>query len=128
MVEMLYEMSNLTNRITKQPFTFWVDDIGNQRKVNHNNARYKVEANDIELDIKLFKDGTTEIVNENPRDIRKFKYSKEAVEFIQKFQKPLLMQWNQEIDVFQLADIIKLVQRQNYEIDDAIEIVMQEDY
>lgn len=123
----LYEMSNLTPRITKQPFNVWVDDAGKNRNVGHNEARFKVEANNIELDIILHKDGRAEFVNTNTRLINKFKYGKEAIKFIEKYSTPLLMQFNLKIDVFQLADIIKLVEKQHYSIEEAIEIIINEE-
>ena len=37
------------------------------------------------------------------------------------------MQFNLKIDVFQLADIIKLVEKQHYSIEEAIEIIINEE-
>lgn len=123
----LYEMSNLNRRITRQPFDIWIDDICKDRKVGHNEARFKVEANNVQLDIRLHNNGKAELVNDNSRIIQKFKYVKEAIDFLERFSKIFLMQFNREIDTFQLADIIKLVDRKHYALEDAIEEVLSED-
>ncbi|MCM1226144.1 MAG: hypothetical protein NC320_01805 [Clostridium sp.] len=127
-VSSIYGMANLKPNKIGQPFELWVDEIGSDRNVGHNNPRFKPKANGIQLDIMLNSNGKAEIVNADSRKIQKFKYSKEAVEFIEEFQEPLLMHWNGEIDSSDLAMIIRLVVKKKYSMDDAIEAVLNDEY
>jgi len=121
--ESLYEHANLRKNTTGQPFDFWVDEIGKDRKVSHNEPRFKVTANNVELDIILHSDDSITI-NNNDRDIRKFKYSKEAIKFVSNFKKPLRMHWNHEIDTGDLATIMRTVYKNDTDILDAISKVI----
>ena len=76
----------------------------------------------------LNRDGSAEIINSDPRKIQKFKYAKEAIHFIEKFSKPLLMHWNGEISSSELANIIRLVERKNYTLDSAIDTILNDEY
>lgn len=124
----IYGMVNLKPRETGQPFELWVDEIGSDRNVGHNLPRFKPKANGIQLDIMLNRDGSAEIINSDPRKIQKFKYAKEAIHFIEKFSKPLLMHWNGEISSSELANIIRLVERKNYTLDSAIDTILNDEY
>lgn len=123
----LYEHANIRSKVTGQPFDIWVDEFGKTRNNKHNEPRYKVTANDVELDIILHGDDSIEIVNDT-QDIRKFKHSKEAVEFIEKFKLPFRMQWDQQIDTYELTTIIRLTQKQGFDIIDAIDKVLRDDF
>ena len=127
-VESIYGMSNLKPSKTGQPFELWVDEIGSDRNVGHNLPRFKSKANDVQLDIILDENGNAKIINTDTRKIKKFKYAKEAVKFIEKFQKPLLMHWYGEIDSADLANIIKLVEKKNCSLDSAIDTVLNDNY
>ena len=127
-VSSIYGMANLKPDKTGQPFELWVDECGSDRNVGHNNPRFKPKANGVQLDIMLNSNGKAEIVNTNSRDVQKFKYAKEAIKFIEDFQKPLLMHWNGEIDSSDLTMIIRFVVKKNYAIDDAIETVLNDEY
>lgn len=124
----IYGMANLKNKITGEAFELWIDEVGSERHTSHNEARFKPKANGIQIDVILHKDGTTEIVDSNPRKIQKFGYAKEAIRFIEKFQKPLLMHWNGEIETGELTAIIRLVVKKNYSINEAIEAVLNDNY
>ena len=124
----LYEHANLRKNTTGQPFDLWVDEFGVDRKTTHNNPRFKVKANGIELDIMLNDNGSVEIVNKYKTEIRKFKYAKQAVNYIKKFQKPLEMHWNHEIDTGELAAILRMVYKTDCEILDALSKVAAGDY
>lgn len=124
----IYGMSNLKPSKTGQPFELWVDEIGSDHNVGHNLPRFKPKANDVQLDIVLNENGNAKIINADTRKIQKFKYAKEAVKFIEKFQKPLLMHWYGEIDSADLTNIIKLVEKKNYSLDDAINTVLNDNY
>lgn len=102
----LYEHAILRTQTTGQPFDLWVDEFGKDRKTSHNEPRFKVSANGVELDIVLHSDGNTEIVN-NKREIRKFKYAKQAEQYIKKYEKPLLAHWNHVIDTGDLSIILR---------------------
>lgn len=125
--EPLYEMANFSRNTTGENFELWIDDSGKNRNVGHNLPRFKPKANDIELDIVIDGDSIY-IDNANPRDIRKFKYSKDALDFIKRFKKPLLMHWNREIDTAELGLIMKLVVKKNYTVDDAVKAVLNDDF
>lgn len=127
-VSSIYGMANLKPDKIGQPFELWVDEVGSDRNVSHNLPRFKPKANGIQLDIVLNPNGEIEIVNADSRKIQKFKYAKEAIDFIETFQRPLLMHWNGEIDSTDLAMIIRLVVKKKYSIDDAIEAVLNDEY
>ena len=127
-VTSIYGMANLKPRETGQPFELWVDELGNDRNVGHNNPRFKPKANGIQIDIMLNKDGTAEIVDLDPCKIQKFKYAKNAIHFIEKFSEPLLMHWNGEISSGELTSIIRLVEKKHYTISDAIDAVLNDNY
>ena len=123
----LYEHANIRSKVTGQPFDIWVDEFGKTRNNKHNEPRYKVTANDVELDIILHGDDSIEIVND-AQDIRKFKHSKEAMDFIEKFKLPFRMQWDQQIDTYELTTIIRLTQKQGFDIIDAIDKMLRDDF
>lgn len=124
----IYGMANLRNKTTGESFDLWIDEAGSDRNTSHNEARFKPKANGIQLDIILHNDGTTEIVDTDPGKIAKFKYAKEAIAFIERFQKPLLMHWNGEIETAELAAMIRLVVKKHFDIPTAIEMVLNDDY
>ena len=117
--ETLYEHAILRPKVTGQQFDFWVDEFGKNRKTKHNSPRYTVTANNIELDLILKPDNTVECVND-ARTQRKFKHLDDAIAFIQKFSDPLRMQWNGDIDTYELATVIRLTEKQGYDILDAL--------
>ena len=123
----LYEHANIRSKVTGQPFDIWVDEFGKTRNNKHNEPRYKVTANDVELDIILHGDDSIEIVNDT-QDIKKFKHSKEAMDFIEKFKLPFRMQWDQQIDTYELTTIIRSTQKQGFDIIDAIDKVLRDDF
>lgn len=123
----LYEHARLRNKVTGQPFDIWVDEFGKNRNVQHNDPRYKVTANGIEIDIILHKNDDIEFVNDSS-EIRKFSFGKQAVKFIYKFKDVLRMQWNQEIDTYELGTIIRLVEIQGYDMNTAIDKVINGDF
>lgn len=123
----LYEMANFSRNTTGENFELWIDDSGKDRNVGHNLPRFKPKSNGIELDIVI--DGDKVYIDKpNKRDIRKFKYSKDALQFVRKFKTPLLMHWNREIDTAQLGIIIRLVVKRNYTVNDAVTAVLNDDY
>lgn len=83
--EPLYEMANFSRNTTGENFELWIDDSGKNGNVGHNLPRFKPKANNVELDIVIDGDSIY-IDNANPRDIRKFKYSKDVLDFIKKIQ------------------------------------------
>lgn len=123
--EPLYEMANISRNTTGENFELWIDDSGKDRNVGHNLPRFKPKTNGIELDIVIDGDKIY-IDNPNPRKIKKFKYSKEALEFVERFKKPLLMHWNRKIDTAQLGTIFTLVIKKKYTIEDAIKFVTED--
>ena len=127
-VSSVYGMSNFKPAKTGLPFELWVDEIGSDRNASHNLPRFKPKANGVQLDIVLNESGRAEIVNADSHILQKFKYAKEAIDFIEKLQKPLRMHWNGEIDSDDLLSIIKLVEKKSYSIDDAIETVLHNNY
>ena len=123
----LYEQANLKPKTTGQKFDFWVDEAGCDRNVQHNEPRFKPKANGVQLDVILHNDDTIEIVN-GAREIRDFKYSKEAVDFVDRFKIPLRMHWNHEIETAELASIIRMVFKKDVDVLDAISRVVAGDY
>ncbi len=126
--ESIYGMANLKPREIGESFELWIDELGSDRNVGHNNPRFKPKANGIQLDIMLLRNGKAEIINADPRKIQKFKYGNEAVRFIEKFSEPLIMHWNGDISSSELTAIIRLVVKKKYSINDAIEAVLNDNY
>ena len=122
-METLYEHAILRTQTTGQPFDLWVDEFGKDRKTKHNEPRFKVSANGIELDIILHSNDTTEIVN-GGRKIQKFKYAKEAQDFILKYKDPLRAHWNHDIDTGELSAVFRLTKKQRMDILDALSQVI----
>ena len=123
----LFEMANLRTATTGQPFDFWVDEAGSTRKVEHNLPRFKVTANNVDLDIMLLKNKPF-IVNNNERVIQKFKYSKQALMFVSDFYLPLMLHWNGDIDTGQLSAIMRLVHKKNLTVAEATDAVLNDNY
>lgn len=69
-------------------------------------------------------DFRAEIINSDKQKIQKFKYYKEAIEFIEKYHKSLIMHWNGEIDFYDLLSIIMLTNKTNCTIDNSIKQVL----
>lgn len=89
---MLYEMSNFSRVSLKQPFDLWVDDVGVDRNTKHNLPRFKAKNNGAEIDLVIDTRNNNEVSIDSPQSaIDEFKKSKEAVEFAERFKKPLLM-------------------------------------
>ena len=123
----MYEMANLQTKDTGEPYEFWVDDIGKDRGGKHNLPRFKPRKDGVELDIII--DGDDVRFDKQPTNkLHKFGPYKDALKFVEKFKKPLLMHWNKEITTAELANIIRLVNKKHYSIDDAIEAVLNDDF
>lgn len=114
-----FEHANIQARDIKQPFDIWVDEIGKDRNVKHKEPRFKVKANNVELDIILHNNGDIETVNDK-RDIKKFKYHREAVEFIDKFKEPLRAHWNHDVTTYELIKILRKTYKTDAEILDVL--------
>ena len=127
-IEPIYGMANFKEKITGEKFDLWVDEVGSDRNVVHNLPRFKPKANGVQLDIVLNPNGDAEIVNADSKKIQKFRYAKEAIAFIERFRKPLMMHWNGEIETTELGNIIRLVVKKNYTIDNAITSVLNDEY
>lgn len=122
----LYEMANFDRNSIKQPFDLWVDEAGKDRKVEHNLPRFKPKNNGIELEIVIRPDG--KVINKSSKqDTKAFGHATEAMKFVEKFKKPLLMHFYKEIDTTKLGTIFFLVARKKYTVDDAIEFVTDDD-
>lgn len=123
--ETLYEHAIFRRQTTGEPFDLWIDEFGKDRKVSHNEPRFKVSANDVELDIILHSDDTIEIVN-NKRDIQKFKYAKEATKLIKDYREALRAHWNHDIDTGDLAMVFKLTKKDRTKILDILSKIASE--
>ena len=124
---MLYEMSNFSRTSIKQPFDLWVDDAGFTRNTKHNRPRFKAKNNGAEIDIVVDDKNNNKIsIESSNQAISDFKKSKEAVEFVERFQKPLLMHFYKKIDTAQLGTIFILVIKKGYTIEDAIKFVTED--
>lgn len=123
-VSSIYGMANLRYQTTGEPFELWVDELGSDRNNVHHEARFKPKANGIKLEVILRRNGEIEFVDKNPRKIQKFGYAKEVKNFIKRFQKPLFMHWDGEIDIGELTTIITNVVKDNMSVDKAIESVL----
>lgn len=117
--EFFFEHANIRRKDTGQPFDIWIDEKGCERNVQHNEPRFKFSANGIELDIILHNDDKIEIVN-NSKEIKKFKHSKEAVNFVQTFKQPLRMHWNHDLTTYELIKVLRDVYKNDTAILDAI--------
>ena len=118
-----FESVIIPKRITKQPFKIILSDIQFHKKPFPTFELYK---DDIRVDFEMFKDGTIRILETDSYILNLFKYSKEAVQFLQKYKEPIMMRYHQEIDTFQLGDIIKLVERRQCDLKQAIEYVLND--
>ena len=119
----LYEMANFSTKTTGEPFTLWIDEAGKERKTKHSLPGFKASANGVQVDIVIDGDNI-KFDNATKRKLDRFKYAKEALDFIEKFKKPLLMHWNRKIDTAQLGMIMLLVTKKHRSIDDAIDEVV----
>lgn len=113
------EHANLRSKDTGQPFDVWLDELGCDRNVKHNEPRFKFTANNIQLDVILHNNGELEIVN-NPREVRKFKHSKKVIDFIKKFEEPLRKQWNHELTTYETMHLIRTVYKTDMDVLDAL--------
>lgn len=120
----VYEMVNLKPEKTGQPFELLVDELGKNRSKYQNLPKFKLKANNVELDVIITPDFRAEIINSDKQKIQKFKYYKEAIEFIEKYHKSLIMHWNGEIDFYDLLSIIMLTNKTNCTIDNSIKQVL----
>ncbi len=118
----LYEHANLKQNTTGQPFELWLDEFGKDRKVQHNEPRFKVKANNIELDCILHSDDTIEIINNN-KDIQKFKYAKQAKDFIYVYRNLLRMHWNHDVDTGDVAIVMKMLKSKKVTTEDILDML-----
>lgn len=126
--KMLYEMSNFSRVSLRQPFDLWVDDAGFTRNTKHSLPRFKAKNNGVEIDIVVDDRNNDYVFIDSDNDtISDFKKSKEAVAFVERFKKPLLMHFYKKIDTTQLGAIFILVIKKKYTIEDAIEFVTSDD-
>lgn len=108
--EKLIEMANLAKRRTKLPVNVWVDEVGSNRNVPHDEPRLKIQ-NDY-----------SERANENlipisisdiePKVLEgKLEIDKKDFQIIQKWiiknYNDLINHWNGEIDTDDLKDILR---------------------
>ena len=120
-------MANLKSTSTGESFDIWVNEIGKGREGKHNLPRFKPEKSGVQLDIVI--DGEDVRYDKQPTNkLHKFGPYKDALKFVEKFKKPLLMHWNQEIDTIQLGNIVRLVNKKKYTIEDAISAVLNDDF
>lgn len=122
-------MSSLKPTDIDEKFEIWFDEEGKNRDVSYNLPRVKCKANDSEIVIKINTDGSLEIHNPNGRynsKIKKFRYSKDALKFVEKFKEPILMHWNQEISTLQLFKIIDYAITNNCDANISIKHILSE--
>lgn len=104
----LEEMSNLIKRKTGLPVNIWVDDIGVERNVEHNEPRIKVQNNTSDKR----QDDTFELtISKNPYVISGIcklssKNLNKVKNYVIKYYEPLMDYWNQKIDIEDLKDIL----------------------
>ena len=104
----LEEMSNLIKRKTGLPVNIWVDDIGVERNVEHNEPRIKVQNNTADKR----QDDTFELtISKNPYVISGIcklssKNLNKVKDYVIKYYEPLMDYWNQKIDIEDLKDIL----------------------
>lgn len=123
--EFLYEMANFSTDTTGERFVLWIDEFGKERKGKHSLPRFKPKANDVELDIVI--DGDKVRYDKATKSkLDKFKFGTDALKFVERFKKPLLMHWNREIDTAQLGTIIRLVIKKKYSLEDAIKFATED--
>lgn len=123
----LYEMANLGPATTGEVFNIWVDEVGSRRGTKHNLPRFKVEKNKVELVIIINNDDVYfDKVATNK--LHKFGPYKDALQFVRTFKEPLLMHWNGEIETIQLGNIIRLVVKKHYKLEDAINMVLNDEF
>ena len=123
----LYEMANLQESTLGERFELWLDETKKDKNVGHNLPRFKPKANGVELDIVIDGD-TVRFDKANTSKPRKFKYGKDAIKFVEKFKKALLLHWNKKIDTFKLGMIIYLVNKKHYSVDAAINDVLNDNF
>lgn len=104
----LEEMSNLIKRKTGLPVNIWVDDIGVERNVEHNEPRIKVQNNTADRR----QEDTFELtISNNPYVISGIcklssKNLNKVKDYVIKYYEPLMDYWNQKIDIEDLKDIL----------------------
>ena len=118
-----YESTIIPKRITKQPFEIIISDILFSKKPY---PTFEIYNEDVKLEFEMLPNGTIRILENDKHILKLFKYSKEAVQFFQKYREPIMLRFEGEIDTFQLADIIKLVERRQCDISHAITYVVND--
>ena len=123
----LYEMANLKSKDTGELFDIWIDEVGKDRGTKHNLPRFKPKKGNVELDIVIDND-VVRFDKQPTNKLHKFGPYKDALNFVEKFKKPLIMHWNHEITTYELGNIIRLVNKKKFTIDNAIQVVLNDDY
>lgn len=123
----LYEMANLKSKDTGELFDIWIDEVGKDRGTKHNLPRFKPKKGNVELDIVIDND-VVRFDKQPTNKLHKFGPYKDALNFVEKFKKPLIMHWNHEITTYELGNIIRLVNKKKFTIDNAIQTVLNDDY
>lgn len=112
-----YELTIIPQRITNQPFIIELNELWFSRTENpiltaiNNGASLVFAIND---------DKTVSLLIEDKNTLELFKYVEDATNFIQKYVEAFLLRFKNEIDTFQLGDIIKLVERHRCSLEQGI--------
>lgn len=106
----LIEMANLAKRRTKLPVNIWVDEVGNNRKVKHDDIRLKIQndygerANDNLIPVSIDNKNPEVLAGKLDIDIKDFQIIQKWI--IENYD-ILVQHWEGEIDTDELKDILR---------------------
>ena len=106
--EDVFGMANLYPKHTGLPVIIWVDNVGSARNVQHNVPRVKVQN---VKGNKAVDDTFSLSISSNPEILAgecklSSKDFKQVKNFIIEHEQDFMRQWNQEIDEYELKDLL----------------------
>lgn len=108
--EKLIEMANLAKRRTKLPVNVWIDEVGSNRNVPHDDPRLKIQndygerANENLIPVSIDKENPIVLEGKLEIDNKDFKIIQKWI--IENY-KDLMRHWNGELDTDDLKDILR---------------------
>lgn len=108
--EKLIEIANLAKRRTKLPVNVWIDEVGSNRNVPHDDPRLKIQndygerANENLIPVSIDKENPIVLEGKLEIDNKDFKIIQKWI--IENY-KDLMRHWNGELDTDDLKDILR---------------------
>lgn len=119
-----YEIAIMNGKHMNLPFNLIVDELGKDRCEL---PTYKVMQDNLYIDFTII-NGEINSILPSMVDISNSTLYKQGLELIIKFKKPLMMFYNHTISSFELFKIIELVNKKQYTINNAIILILSDNY